>query len=231
MTSTPEWVTVEEVVALNKRAVAATNEPYLLVNRDGLESAVGRQESHFNFGSLDDHDDLVLIGAKLCIGISEAQAFQQGNKRTGLAAMQMLFNLNGYELSPYAHGRLAELVLKTAHPDHSVRMDDEEFAEHIDAFVIECDDELVRGGIIADYDMANITMAMGQASNIEIRDSVVMLGAGAVAAGSIASGTISVKGVTTVDAPGLLTPEQYRKLGGLDIGKITFKPQSPEDEG
>lgn len=229
MTSTPEWVTVDEVIALNKRAVAATQEPYLLVNRDGLESAVGRQESHFDFGSLEDHDDLVLIGAKLCIGLSEAQAFQQGNKRTGLAAMQMLFNLNGYELSPYAHGRLAELVLKTADPDHSIRMDNEEFAEKIDGFVIERDEELVRGGIIADYDMANITIAMRQASNLKIGDSAVMLGAGSVVSGAIANGTLSVKGVTMVDAPGLLTPEQYRKLGGLDIGKVTFKPQNPED--
>lgn len=228
MTSTPEWVTVEEVIALNKRAVAATKEPYLLVSPDGLASAVGRQIAHYDFGPPDDHDDLVLIGAKLCIGISQAQAFQQGNKRTGLAAMQMLFNLNGFTFSDHAHDRISKLILQTAHADHSLRMDDEEFAERIDEFVIDYDEDFVRGGVVSNYDMANITIAMGEASRFEIGEGVVMLAAGSVTSDAIANGTISFNNVKMASTD-LLTPEQYRKLGGMGISKITFKPQDPDE--
>lgn len=221
MTPTPEWVTVDEVIALNKRTVAATNEPYLLVSLDGLASAVGRQVAHYDFGPPEDHDDLVLIGAKLCIGISQAQSFQQGNKRTGLAAMQMLFNLNGFTFSDHAHDRISKLIHQTAHADHSVRMGDEEFAERIDEFVIEHDEDFVRGGIVSDYNMAKITIAMGQATSFEIGEGVAMLTAGSIGSPLFENMKIA--------PPGLLTPEQYRKLGGLDISKHTFEPKDPDD--
>jgi death-on-curing protein len=137
VTVEPVWLTVEDVIRLNQDVVAETGEPHLIASLNGLESAVARPLMHFQYGPDETHDDLVLLGAKLCIGISESQAFQQGNKRTGLVAMMTFFNDNGYDIDSSAHRHVADMVLGSAHPDHALRLTDEEFAEYIDPYVIE----------------------------------------------------------------------------------------------
>lgn len=89
MSVEPRWVTPEQAVALNCRVVQATGEPHGINILGAIEAAVASPVQHFNYGSPATHDDLVLLGAKLCIGISQAQAFAQGNKRTALAGMAL----------------------------------------------------------------------------------------------------------------------------------------------
>ncbi|MGT2516874.1 hypothetical protein ACVOMT_24195 (plasmid) [Sphingomonas panni] len=59
-------------------------------------------------------------GLSFASASSESQGFIQGNKRTGLAAMEMFFNINGYAIAPTAQGDLADLILASAHPDKSI---------------------------------------------------------------------------------------------------------------
>lgn len=229
MTSPIEWVTVDEVVALNQRVVAATCEGFLITDQGGLESAVARPIRHFEYSEDGDEDDLVLLASKLCIGISEAQAFQQGNKRTGLAALEMMLNLNGFGLSPHAHvpGRLADLVLASAHPDHSVRLHEQDFADAIDEFVIESDDEFMRGDTIGEQRFEDLCGAMGGLSEYKTQGYEAV---NVITVGFHEPRPTRFEGVTAVDMPTLLAPEQMRNLGRLDIDKVAFKRQDPEDE-
>jgi len=163
MISTPLWVTVDEVVDLNRHVIAKSpiiGEPFGLTDPAALGSAVARPIQHFNYGPEDTQDDLVLLGAKLCIGISEAQAFRQGNKRTGFAAMEMFFNLNSYEISHAAVGQVAELIMRSAHPDHAQRIDDEEFAEGLDPYVVDFNDTITMGGLVSAGKMSQIALAL-----------------------------------------------------------------------
>ncbi|WP_267393400.1 MULTISPECIES: type II toxin-antitoxin system death-on-curing family toxin [unclassified Sphingomonas] len=134
--TTPRWVEVEEAIDLNKQIVAVKPEPFGITLPGALEAAINRPKQHYFYAdNVEDRDDLLLLSAKLCVGISEAQAFQQGNKRTGVACMESFLNFNGYAIDSSAHGHLADLVLATAHPDKSQRMDEEEFADNLDLFV------------------------------------------------------------------------------------------------
>jgi death-on-curing protein len=160
--STPAWVTVDEVIELNKHAVNRTQEPFGLVHPGSLGSAVARPEQHFSYGPTDTHDDLVLLGTKLCIGISESQAFIQGNKRTGFAAMEMFFNHNGFTVSTAAVDRVAALIIGAAHPNHAYRLSDDEFAYELDPFVVEASD-VTTGGLLS-LNMNMIETAMRNAN-------------------------------------------------------------------
>lgn len=220
MTFPIEWVTVDEVIALNRRVVEVTLEGFLVADRGGLESAVARPEQHFHYGDPEDHDDLVLLATKLCIGISEAQAFQQGNKRTGLAALEMMLNLNGYGLSADAHGRIASMVLASADPDHNIRLTDEDFAETIDEFVIESDQDFARDDLVDAVNFEEIGAAMGAVS---MYDSVTGYEAINVISVGFTERPTRFEGMKSIEMPDLLTPEQYRKLCEVDIDKIAFK--------
>lgn len=142
MSDEPVWVTVEQVERLNQAIVDRTGEPYGVNSNGALESAINRPRQHFHWDETEAFDDLVLMGVKLCIGISEAQAFRQGNKRTGFAAMDLFFRLNGFTISGSAHTHIADLILESAHPDHALRLLEEDFAEAIDQFVVVTDDAI-----------------------------------------------------------------------------------------
>lgn len=142
------WVTVDETVTLNKHVVAFSREPHQLVHPNNLDAALNRPIQLFHYGDLENRDDLVLLGAQLCVGISESQAFFQGNKRTGFAGMALFFANNGYQIAGTTPGDVADMILATAHPDRALRMSEEEFAEQLDPFIVEVDEfSITVGGI------------------------------------------------------------------------------------
>jgi len=162
VSQSPEWVTVDDVIAINESIVAVTGEPHYIVNRNGLESAVDRPRKHFEWADDGTADDLVLLGSKLCIGISQSQAFGQGNKRTGFVAMQMFFRQNGFNIGTEGHNRIADLILGAANPDRDRRISDEGFAEGLDPFVVDLDHAIITvGGMMgAMADLAGFSMAL-----------------------------------------------------------------------
>lgn len=179
MSEAPLWVTVDEVIDLNRHVIAKSpipGEPFGIVDQSALESAVARPLQHFSYGPEDTYDDLVLLGVKLCVGISESQAFRQGNKRTGFAAMEMFFNHNSYEISDAAVGQVASLILASADPDHSSRLSDEDFAEDLDRYIVDLkDDAITAGGLVGQGKLEALTVALGAVTYTEVTEVINVL--------------------------------------------------------
>lgn len=87
-----KYLAVLDVEALNAFIMRKTGEPpALLRDRALLESAVARPRMAAHYADA----DLVLQAVTLMVGISQAQAFVDGNKRTGFLAAQVFLRLNG----------------------------------------------------------------------------------------------------------------------------------------
>lgn len=86
---------IAEVVALHAAIMERTGfAPALLVQEGLLESAIRRTL----WASLDDEDaDVLSMASRLAVGISQAQAFLAGNKRTAFAATDVFLRLNGMQ--------------------------------------------------------------------------------------------------------------------------------------
>jgi death-on-curing protein len=67
------------------------DKPRQLLHPDHLESALARPQSRRKWGNA----DLVEQAAYLAAGISQAQAFEKGNKRTAFMAMRVFLRENG----------------------------------------------------------------------------------------------------------------------------------------
>jgi death-on-curing protein len=71
---------LEEVVRINRDAVAATSEPHLLSSPSLLESALGKPINHWSYGE----DDIVTLATQLLLGIARNHPFAQGINEPGL---------------------------------------------------------------------------------------------------------------------------------------------------
>jgi death-on-curing protein len=90
----PTWLTDSQVIEINQRLVAETGEPHFLRDADLLSSALARPKNRWFY---DDYDIVNLAGS-LLLGIGQNHPFEQGNKRTALAAAAVFLSLNGYTL-------------------------------------------------------------------------------------------------------------------------------------
>ena len=87
-----QYLTVTDVVALHHEVMTRTGDsPRPLVNEGKLESAVMRPQFAHQYSGADLVRQSVLLG----IGISQAQAFEDGNKRTAFIALRTFLRLNG----------------------------------------------------------------------------------------------------------------------------------------
>lgn len=86
---------IAEVMALHAAIMERTGfAPALLVHEGLLESAIRRTL----WASLYDEDaDVLSMASRLAVGISQAQAFLDGNKRTAFAATDVFLRLNGMQ--------------------------------------------------------------------------------------------------------------------------------------
>jgi death-on-curing protein len=91
----PRWLTPAEVIELNKAAVAATGEPFVVLNEGLLESACDRPRNLFLY---EDEQDMAVLATRLLVAIARNHAFGQGNKRAAFAAADAFLFLNGYDL-------------------------------------------------------------------------------------------------------------------------------------
>jgi death on curing protein len=87
-----------------------TGEPYFLRDPGLLESAVMRPQNHWNYGE----KDMVLLAGALLLGINRNHPFEQGNKRTALAATSQFLRANGYTLVAPDGVTLGEFILRSA---------------------------------------------------------------------------------------------------------------------
>lgn len=107
------YFTVADVIAIHAEIMRRLGEsPEPLRDAGLLESAITRPQ----MAAWYENADLIRQGALLAVGISQAQAFVDGNKRTAFAALDAFLFINGWELTgdPIALARQLEEIA-----DHS----------------------------------------------------------------------------------------------------------------
>ena len=97
MPSEPIWLSVGDLVKLNRDLVADTGEPHRVLKPDDLESACERPRWLWHYDGV---QDVVVLAARLLFAVADAHAFIQGNKRTGFVAAVMFLQANGWALDP-----------------------------------------------------------------------------------------------------------------------------------
>ncbi len=107
---------------MNRTAVTTTGERHFLRDPGLLYSALARPQNAFVYGD----EDIVVLAVRLLAGVSQAHAFEQGNKRTSFVAMTEFLMINGYELAiedslPWADA-IIELVEHRSTEDDFVRL-------------------------------------------------------------------------------------------------------------
>lgn len=108
------YLSLADVLALHEAVMERTGyAPAPLRDPGALESAVLKPQMAAYYEGA----DLVRQAALLAIGISQAQAFLDGNKRTAFAALDVFLRLNGhaYDGEPVALGEQLEDL--AARPD------------------------------------------------------------------------------------------------------------------
>jgi death on curing protein len=103
---------------MNRVVVASTGEGHFLRDPGLLDSALARPQNAFAYGE----EDIVALAVRLLAGISQAHAFEQGNKRTSFVAMTEFLMINGYALAiedsqPWADAVISLVEHRTAEED------------------------------------------------------------------------------------------------------------------
>jgi death on curing protein len=90
----PLWIVADEVEAIARELLRGTPEPFRVLDRGALESAVARP---LNAWAYDGETDLIILAVRLLEGIGQSHCFQQGNKRTAFFAAIEFIEANGGE--------------------------------------------------------------------------------------------------------------------------------------
>lgn len=91
----PLFLRVEDVEKLHDISLKKFGGSEGLRDRNVFESAVNHPKNLFYY----DQGDLFDLAATYCVHIAQAQAFLDGNKRTGAAAAIVFLDANGYQLT------------------------------------------------------------------------------------------------------------------------------------
>lgn len=89
------YLTIDDVKQIHFRAMSSMDwNDAPIRSESGLASAVARPQHAAHYGGA----DLAYQAVTLGVGISQNQPFVDGNKRTGMAAMRVFLQLNGYAI-------------------------------------------------------------------------------------------------------------------------------------
>jgi death on curing protein len=107
------YLTAEDVTAIHGDLMARMGSPPApLLHPDKLDSAVNRprQLGHYEPGA-----DLFAQAVSLAVGISQAQAFQDGNKRAAYAAADSFVIANGFRIDGHPLAFASWLICVAGH--------------------------------------------------------------------------------------------------------------------
>jgi death on curing protein len=104
-----QYLTADQVWAMNAAILQREGQVGLLHNRAALESAVTRPQMAAHY----EQADLIAQAATLIAGIALAHAFLDGNKRTAAMAGATFLRLNGYQIADHhaAFGQAIETLV------------------------------------------------------------------------------------------------------------------------
>lgn len=90
----PVWLRLDVILAIHDAQLAEHGGSTGLRDRGGLESALARPQNLAAYGA----PDLAALAAAYAFGIVRNHPFVDGNKRTGLVALETFLDLNGAAL-------------------------------------------------------------------------------------------------------------------------------------
>ncbi len=106
----PNYLTLLDVVAIHERVMRAGGyQPRPLLRPELLESALYRPQQAAYY----EDADLIRQAALLAVAVSEAQAFEDGNKTTAFACLDVFLRDNGYLLYR-AQQAVADVLIEIA---------------------------------------------------------------------------------------------------------------------
>lgn len=106
----PNYLTLLDVVAIHERVMRAGGyQPRALLRPELLESALYRPQQAAYY----EQADSIRQAALLAVAVSEAQAFEDGNKTTAFACLDVFLRDNGYFLYRAQHA-VADVLIEIA---------------------------------------------------------------------------------------------------------------------
>lgn len=94
----PAWLSFDDVLILHREAMRRAGQPPRAVTDESrLRSKLARPENAYHYEGI---TDVFHLGALLAVSISQAQAFEDGNKRTAAMTLTAFLRTNGYRLKP-----------------------------------------------------------------------------------------------------------------------------------
>lgn len=97
MDPAPDFLTLDEVIELHRVQLERWGGTDGIRDMGALTSAVAQPQATFGGEYL--HEDIFAMSAAYAFHIAEAQAFLDGNKRTGLDAALTFLALNGFQIN------------------------------------------------------------------------------------------------------------------------------------
>ena len=91
----PQWVSVKQVTALQKRTIEIHGGSSGIRDYGSLESALVRPENFFSYGET----DIFLLAATYAEGIARNHSFVDGNKRAAYLTAAFFLRSNGFHLN------------------------------------------------------------------------------------------------------------------------------------
>jgi len=96
MTPEPEFLDLSDVLGLHEAALERWGGTQGVRDQAALEAAIAQPQATFDGEYL--HGDVFSMAAAYAFHIGQAQAFLDGNKRTGLLAAVVFLDLNGFRI-------------------------------------------------------------------------------------------------------------------------------------
>jgi death-on-curing protein len=106
-----KYLTAEQILFIHARLVDETGGSHGVRDLSMLLSAIGRPQA--TFGSQDLYPDLFHKAAALMDSLIRNHPFLDGNKRTGIAAAGIFFQMNGYQFH-VSNKKLVTFTLEVA---------------------------------------------------------------------------------------------------------------------
>jgi death on curing protein len=125
----PIWLSIEEVIETNRDVVLRTGEPFLILNRGLLESAVASPANRYHYGG---ERDTVTLAVGLLFSLARNHAFEQGNKRTAFVSAPTFLETNGFTLAlsnTELLGKQITLVIEG-------KLDEPDFLEFLQPYIV-----------------------------------------------------------------------------------------------
>lgn len=90
----PSWLDFDDILRIHTVAMYAMDErPRPVIDEGRLRSKLTRPVNAYHYEEV---RDPFLLGAMVAVAVSQAHGFEDGNKRTALAAMAVFLGLLGY---------------------------------------------------------------------------------------------------------------------------------------